>query len=555
MKRENRNTILFIGFFLLAGILYALTRSRSPLLNTVLFAITYMIYEGLLIFWIQSVHGRLLPSRSRTYSITAAGLMMFYLFIRSLRYRFFTDMNLLPRYAEAAVLPSRYLAYAYYLPMTVIPTLYFMVCLRISRKQRGKDGFDERLLLVPALFFSFLFLTNDLHHLVYIPTIEAALFKVDSGTYVYGPVFWPAYLWIVATEVAGVFLLVRAAGKFSSSGRNMLLLTLAVWITLMVLLRLLDSLDFPRMYNMPEIFTFGFLAVFEICIRNRMIPHNENYIGFFEQLGFPAVITDKNLNAVYRTDIPVEALPDLLRDAIRTPIYPEEDTRLSGMAIRAGYAFWTEDERELHKERRRLAGANALLEEENDLIAVENRLKEKKAKLDAQNQVYNRIAAELWPRQKRIEELLQDKEPGTEEFKKALAECCVYNAWSKRKGNLLLLSEETLPERNRELFLALQESVRYLKVCGIEAAVMGEEYSGIPLEGVLELYDAFEEVLEAYLPYLRRMTVSLTEDGIRLAMESGADPELPPIKLPAERKISEDITFLAVRWEKGGVPA
>ena len=75
MNRENRNTILFIGFFLLAGILYALTRSRSPLLNTVLFAITYMIYEGLLIFWIQSVHGRLLPSRSRTYAITAAGLI------------------------------------------------------------------------------------------------------------------------------------------------------------------------------------------------------------------------------------------------------------------------------------------------------------------------------------------------------------------------------------------------------------------------------------------------------------------------------------------------
>ena len=73
----------------------------------------------------------------------------------------------------------------------------------------------------------------------------------------------------------------------------------------------------------------------------------------------------------------------------------DEDTRLSGMKIRPGYAFWTEDESELHRENRRLAQANELLSEENDLIAVENELKAKKARLDAQNRVYEQIAAAL----------------------------------------------------------------------------------------------------------------------------------------------------------------
>ena len=89
-------------------------------------------------------------------------------------------------------------------------------------------------------------------------------------------------------------------------------------------------------------------------------------------------------------------------------MYPQEDIRLSGMEIRAGYAFWTEDESELHRENRRLEAANEILSEENSLIRAENELKEKKARLDAQNRVYDRIAAELFPRQKRIESLLED---------------------------------------------------------------------------------------------------------------------------------------------------
>ena len=109
---------------------------------------------------------------------------------------------------------------------------------------------------------------------------------------------------------------------------------------------------------------------------------------------------------------------------------------------------------------------------------------------------------------------LDGTEPGTEDFRRALGECCVLNAWCKRKSNLLLLNGKELPERNRELFLALQESARFLKCCGVEAAAVGEETADFPLSDIHDLYDAFETVIEAWLPSLRRMTVSLTDGGI-----------------------------------------
>ena len=49
------------------------------------------------------------------------------------------------------------------------------------------------------------------------------------------------------------------------------------------------------------------MGFFEVCIRNRMIPYNENYTEFFSGLGLPVLITDEALTPVYETDIPINA--------------------------------------------------------------------------------------------------------------------------------------------------------------------------------------------------------------------------------------------------------
>ena len=191
------------------------------------------------------------------------------------------------------------------------------------------------------------------------------------------------------------------------------------------------------------------------------------------------------------------------------------------------------------------------MSEENDLIAVENELKAKKARLDAQNRVYDRIAAALYPKQKQIEALLMSTPPDSDRFPSVLAVCCVLNAYCKRKSNLMLLSEESLPRANRELFLALQESARFLKCCGIDAAASGEEYSELPLETVHALYDSFETLIEAFLPYMHRMTVSLSPLGVRLAAEADSIPAMPETVLSVEQSESDGCFFLTI-FAKGG---
>ena len=541
LAKEKRNTLLFFGFLLLGGITNMLTRTRISIVDTLMFSANFMIYIGLLIFWMRSVRDRLLPTRARSYIIASALLMIFYLLVRVLRFRILTE-----------VVVRRYVDYAYNIPMVLVPTLFLMTCIGISKGEELEGKGKERLLLIPACGILLLILTNDLHQLFYRRLIPLSEFHGIVGTYTYGPLIYLMYAWMAITMIAGFVILIRRTIRQNIRGLIWFAGVAFIWTGLSLLNRLVFTpLDLARPFHAPEIQVFGMLGSFEVCIRNRLIPYNENYAGFFSHLGLPVRITDEALAPVFETDLPITAEAEQLSAAVKAPVYLDEDTRLLGMKIRPGYAFWTEDERELHRESRRLAEANELLSEENDLIAVENELKAKKAHLDAQNQVYDRIAAALYPKQKRIEALLEATPPESESFPAVLAECCVLNAYCKRKSNLMLLSEESLPRPNRELFLALQESARFLKCCGIDAAATGEEYSDLPLETVHALYDSFETLIEAFLPYLRRMTVSLSPHGVRLAAEAERGPALPMTVLPADYSESDGCFFLTIRAEGG----
>ncbi len=540
-KKQNKTNRIFFAFLLLAGGAYLLTRTQISFLDTFMFSINFMIYIGLLLFWMFSVQRRLLPTRARSYTIAAAMLMMTELLIRVLRFRILTD-----------IAARRYVDYSYNIPLILIPTLFLMVCIRIRRGESESQAGRDLFLLVPAGIQLILILTNDLNQLFYRRLIPLSDFQGVVGTYTYGPLYYFMYGWIGITMLAGFFILIRRTWRQNIPGLIGFLSILLIWAGLSLINRFVFTpLNLVRMYHAPEIHVFCMLGCFEICIRNRLIPYNENYTGFFSSLDLPVLITDGSLSPVYETKLPVRASDEQLSAAVSSPVYLDEDTLLSGMKLRPGYAFWTEDESKLHRESRRLEEANEILSEENDLIAVENELREKKAHLDAQKQVYNRIAAALYPKQKRIEMLLAETVPETAAFRSALAECCVLNAYCKRKSNLLLLSEENLPQPNRELFLALQESARYLKCCGIAADATGKEYADFSLAQIHGLYDSFETLTEAFLPHLHRMTVSLAPAGIRIALEADLPASLPETALPAESKESDGCVFLTILAEGG----
>ena len=543
-RRMNRATGLFLLVFLGAGIANLLSVSGDPMADSLMTAANYLIYTGLLLFWLQSVRARLLPSRERSWTVGAAALMLSYQLLRVFKYRF-------------AVEPvfQRYTVYLYFVPMTLIPTFFLMTCLRITGGRR-KKRWNEAYLLIPSGLLFLAALTNDLHRLVYAPAVELALFAVDSGTYAHGPVFYVLYAWMILCLLAGLALLFRETGWRHGKAFLYLLIVVAVWFLLILMVtRVFDLAHLPHMYNNPEIHTFGMLGVFEVCIRHRLIPNNMNYPAFFSRLQIPALVTDRAFRPVYRSQGDLPADEEQLRASITSPVYLKPDLRLSGREIRGGCAFWAEDEKAVHQAQERLAEANELIESENTLIQAETEQKEKDAWLRSRHRIYHEIAEIMYPCQRRIGQLLSRMEPDTPAFRDQLAYVSVLNAYVKRKTNLLLLSAEQDSLTTRDLFLALRESANYLSLAGLRTDALQPDEEKLPSARVIALYDSFEAVAEQLIGRATSLMVSWKGSGLTLAAEAEQAPSVNGLPVPVRVREEEGILYMDLLVGKGGEPS
>ena len=539
MTRQNRNTLLFLGFLLLAGLAYNHTREGSAAQQTLLFLANFMIYAGLLLFWMQSVHTRMLPSRARDYMIASAIFMLAFLTLRVLKYHLIIVPLLL-----------RYATYLYYVPMALIPALFLMTSIRVGHRENSGR---EYCLLIPAVILAGAFLTNDLHSLMYRPDVPPASFAADAGTYHYGACFYLTYVWMIACMLAGVIILLLKTGNADPKKLLLPAAVILIWVAMNMLLIRANRLDIHRPYNMPEIQIFFMLGMFETCIRNHLIPCNENYAGFFERLRMPVLITDRVFSPAYQTAQMLCAGREQLSDSLRMPVYVDPDHRLSGTRIRAGFAFWEEDESAVHRANERLQEANCLIESENTLIRYENEQKEKLAYLDAHHRIYHEIAQEMYPVQKSIEDALNQVDPEAEDYRSRIAWISILNAYVKRKTNLLLLASESDSLNLHELYLALEESGRYLSCAGVRTSTQMSFAGGeLPAKTLIALYDAFENIAEQ-LP--GRATLLMTVlDGERITQETDTrDVQIPEMEnIAVIRESREESLYLELRIKKGG---
>ena len=541
LTKQNRNTGLFFGFFLLAGAANLLSRSGIPSLDGLLAFFNYLAYIGLLLFWIEAVRVRLLPSAAKTGIMSAAFLMLTYMLLRIFKYRFAMTAGV-----------TRYAVYAYWIPQVLIPTLFLMTGIRVWRGGEERKG-KERLLLIPAGILALLALTNDLHFLVYRPRIGLSEFVVESGTYSHGFTFYLLYAWMILTMTGGLVLLFREAGKRPKNFVWMLSAAVGLWFGLLFLDTQVFERHFTvRLYNAPEIHIFGMLAVFETCIRCRLIPYNENYAGFFRKLQIPAVITDRDFRAVYRSESGAPDDPELLREAMKESVPLTPDVKLHGREIRAGYAFWAEDESAVRRMQEELLDANEMIGQEIDLIRAETEQKEKDAYLQSRHRIYHEIAGKLYPCQRKIAEMLDGAAPGTDGFRETIAAVSVLNAYVKRKTNLLLLAAENDTLSVRELFLALQESAGYLTLAGLRTTAREPEEKSLPSGEAVSLYDAFEAIAEQLVGKAPSLMVSWNGDGLRLAAETDCTPDTGMTGLPVRLRRSEGVLFADIPAGKGG---
>lgn len=506
-----------------------------PLVSTVMFCANMCIYLFLLVFWMRSVQRRLLPSRERTYIIIAALCTIALMLLRSIRYRMIGETD----FASEEVL-----FYLYYIPRTLLPALFLMMCIRVERKPMGR--FDERLVLIPTFVIMIGILTNRLHHFAFLPTgagpTTGHTFTYNDGWFIY---VYDAFA--IFCVIIGLVLLTRANRRLHDIKKVLLPFFFLLNIFVMIALNaLMSRLDNASMFKSQEIIAFSAVAIFESCIRNRLIPYNENYAGFFARMRFPAMITDRSFSPEYRSAMNVSASREQLGGALDKSLYLDEDTKLSAREITAGYSFYTEDESELHRLNEKLRDANELIEGENDLIQAENELKAKQAQVDSRNLIYARIAEKMLPYHRRALSMIDDMEKSDEGFERKLARLNLLNATIKRGTNLLLADEENISDE--ELKDAFDELSLYLHYLGIQAniKVIGDDFNRAD---AFELFTSVYEIVSRLCDETSMLLIVIDGRSLRITSDGHALSELPDGITVEE---SGELYFFGFTAEEGG---
>ena len=554
---RTRSTLLFASGIVLAGALHILDRLCNSYLealgtaagsalpgfcSSLLFVLNFAIYTSLLLWWTQSVYTRLLPSPARRCILAAGAMMLLFLLIRSVKYRL----------AEYATPMEHFCWYAFYVPMAFIPALFLATCLCMEPERRGRKV-QMRLTLIAAALLSLLVATNDLHKWMFIPIGT----EVQGGawnSYTLGPLWYITYGFVIVCVILGLVLL-ALADRRRHSGRRMLLPALLLLGMLAILTladRPLSRAMLASPWTFPDAATFCMLGIFESCIRSRLIPFNENYIDYFGQMRLPAEITDPAQRAVYRTASAVAADADARTAALTAPQLLDGHTRLSGKRISSGYAFWTGDESTLQALNRALAEANEVLETENDLLRYETEQAEERLRVDTRNRLYAEADASVQETQQAIAALLQRLQPEREDYAETLAKILLMNAYIKRKTNFVLQAAERDTVTATELYLALEESSRFLCLCGVDASAEQKAKRTFSNAEAAVLYDSFERLAEAFADRARYLLVLLTDEGLRLMADCEQPFDLPALSAAAEASNEDGLLYLTLRAGKGG---
>ena len=468
------------------------------------------LYLLLFALWGFSLDRRIIQTQALHCLRLTAALILLWLILRTLKYEFVTDLTV-----------ARYIWYLYYLPMLFIPLLGVYIALSLGKSEEFRlTGRIGALAIIPAVLF-FLVITNDLHQ---------QMFAFDSGVpgvpdnygYSHGIFYFCCLGWMVACMFFSLILLLKKIRVPNGSEKRIRPFVIACITVLYGILYLL-GLPAVRWWlgDMNVMFCLLYAAIYESCIRCRMIQSNTGYVELFEATTLAACIADRSGSIVLRSRAAGE---DMVCPREGVPLIRPNGIRISSAPISGGYAVWQDNVRPLTELRTKLSENKAKIKNNKEKLQEAYLIQKKLNELTEKNRIYDELETKYGKQIARIGQLMKQCE-GAEpaETQSLLKRILLLGTYIKRGANLYFLSleYELLPQQ--ELRLTVDEAVRVMTVCGTECSVVYHTTKPMLLAEVARLLDLLKIVAEATINGLHSLFISVSDSEMDLSVECAAD--------------------------------
>ena len=511
MKGTTKHLLPMVFVFTVIAIAYACRMLAKfdiggPAVNHIRTALYLLLFA----LWGFSLDRRIIQRQTLHCLRLTAALMLLWLILRTLKYSVVTDLT-----------AGRYIWYLYYLPMLFLPMLWVYIALSMGKSEdyRLSRGIGMLSIIPAALFL--LVITNDLHQQVFafksgIPGLPV------SGTYSYRPLYFICLGWMVVCMAFSLVCLFRKSRIPSGEGKRITPFVLGCAMLLYSILYL-SGIPAVRWWfgDMNVMFCLLYAAIYESCIRCRMIPSNTGYVELFEATTLAACIADRSGRIVLRSRAADENMtcPQEGQRIVRP-----DGMRISSAPISGGYAVWQDNVRQLAELRTRLNANKEEMERNKKKLKDAYLVQKSLHELTEKNRIYNELEAKHSRKTAQMRQMLarcEKSEPA--ERRSLLKKVLLLGTYIKRSANLYFLSSEYQWLPQQELRLTVDEAVRTLTACGTECGVIYRTTGPMRTSEVVRLFDLLEIVAETTVDNLRSLFISVSDSAMDLSVECAAD--------------------------------
>lgn len=511
MKATTKHLLPTVFVFTAIAIAYACRMLAKfdiggPAVNHIRTALYLLLFA----LWGFSLDRRIIQRQALHCLRLTAALMLLWLVLRTLKYSVVTG--------PAA---GRYIWYLYYLPMLFLPLLGVYIALSMGKSEdyRLSRGIGMLSIIPAALFL--LVITNDLHQQVFAFKSGVPGLPV-SGTYSYRPLYFICLGWMVVCMAFSLVCLFRKSRIPSGEGKRITPFVLGCAMLLYGILYL-SGIPAVRWWfgDMNVMFCLLYAAIYESCIRCRMIPSNTGYVELFEASTLAACIADRSGRIVLRSRA---AGKDMTCPQEGQRIVRPDGMRISSAPISGGYAVWQDNVRQLAELRTRLNANKEEMERNKKKLKDAYLVQKSLHELTEKNRIYNELEAKHSRQTAQMRQMLaQCERSGPAERRSLLKKVLLLGTYIKRSANLYFLSSEYQWLPQQELRLTVDEAVRALTACGTECGVIYRTTEPMRASEVVRLFDLLEIVAETTVDDLHSLFISVSDSAMDLSVECAAD--------------------------------
>ncbi len=423
-----------------------------------------------------------------------------------------------------SVVVERYLWYAFYIPMPLIPALFLSACRDITGTNRQNATF-ERALFAGSALLSLLVMSNDLHRLAF--AFPGADQQTWGDYYVHGPVYYAVAVWMFVLTIGGLFLLLRYGLRVKNRAAclpPLALLAIMVFITIGYNLRIAEI----RTMDISAVICTAVFVFIELCLRVNLIPGNKGYLELMRGTSVPVYLISGRFCPVLCSDAAKDdsgAATQLARELSLEPRNSSQTLAGGASVLQAaalsngsGYVVWKTDISTVVALRTELSRNNEELKRKNQALQQEHNFRKEFYELRFRSELYTLIDAEIGAQLKRISALadtIPDSGAVSDNGTAALAQIKYLIGYCKRMSSLMLSYAEHSSVPAASLSLLLHETAADANAAGNECAVLFEIENSLSRETAIAIYDIVCHAIESSMMY----------DGVFLLVNVHAEHE------------------------------